>query len=374
VVDDIAEYSISCSSVAVNGTYTKGITLVSSNTITMTVTVSAPGSYSIEGSSNSGISFKATGVFFSVGSHTVTLTGTGKPTINADIPITIQSNSPDGNTFCSATAKITLPRMTYAIIGNDIWSWNTTVRRNAFNGASFGPSGIVKMTAFDNLWVTNSVTTAESRMLDAAKPDIILYFSYGTTPSTTLSNRLAAYVRAGGVLIYASDGNAAPTNTLLTGIFGAGAATSVRIGSTDNDYLINTLPNDPLINGPFGNLSGKYWGEDNDGAVYLTQLPPNSVQVCAANNQAANASISPDYSMVWYNENLNFVYFGDCTGASTNNTETGAYPTIYTGGLPMSKRYGTYASGNPYIYNSALEMNAVAWGIKKAANSGINPR
>jgi hypothetical protein len=66
------------------------------------------------------------------------------------------------------------------------------------------------------------------------------------------------------------------------------------------------------------------------------------------------------------------VYFGDSTGAAQNNTEQRAYPSSYSDtGQPQSKLYG-----NPtpqYIYNAALELNAVAWALKKAAVSGINP-
>ncbi|GHU63280.1 hypothetical protein FACS1894123_05730 [Bacteroidia bacterium] len=380
VASSVAKYSISCSSVSVNGIYIKGTSLdPGNNTITMTVTVSDVGSYSIEGSSTSGISFKATGVFYTVGSHTVTLAGTGKPAVNTDIPITIQSNSPEGNTFCSAVAKIILPAMTYAVIGNGDYSWNTTLRTSAFNGKSFGQSGKVKMASFSRLWEATSGADsgdAVNHMRETAKPDIILYFAYNAQPGTTLSALLAAYVKAGGVLIYGSaDDDVTGSNNLLNGIFGPGAGTAVRISSNDDDYLINTLPNDPIINGPFGNLSGKFWGEDNGGSIYVRELPPNSVQICSANNQAENTNVSPDYSMVWYNENLNFVYFGDSPAASTNSTATDGWPVIYTDGLPVSKRYGAYStsSANPYIFNSALEMNAVAWGIKKAASSGINP-
>jgi hypothetical protein len=39
----------------------------------------------------------------------------------------------------------------------------------------------------------------------------------------------------------------------------------------------------------------------------------------------------------------------------------------------MSKSYDPSGSNNQYVYDSALELNAVAWGKRKAAINGINP-
>lgn len=83
--------------------------------------------------------------------------------------------------------------------------------------------------------------------------------------------------------------------------------------------------------------------------------------------------------MIWYNDSKNFFYFGDSVGSNnTSNTSINDYPAIYDGnGIPKSKYYGNYPqpSGSPsqFVFNSALELNAVAWGLKKAAISGINP-
>jgi Flp pilus assembly protein TadG len=383
VLDDVATYALNCSSITVDGAYIKDTAMKASNTITMTVTVSTTGSYYITGTTDAGITFTGNGNFSTIGTHPVTLYGGGTPTVNTNIPVTIKSNSMSGNTTCTALAPITLPAMTYGIIGYGDYSWNS-VRRNAFNSSAFGPSGIVKIQSFTQKWTASSASDGLTAINGNPKPDIVLYFSYGAAPTQQLSTALASYVRAGGVLIFGTyDYQDSEANYLLNGIFGAGAGTAIdqTSASDDNDYLIINNPNDPIINGPFGNLAGRYWGEDNLGSVIVTRLPPNSVQVCAANNLYTNASVNPDYSIIWYNDNLNFFYFGDSTGAITGASDNRNYPSRYgtvssgVGGLPISKSYGRYASGSdyPYVYNSALELNAVAWGIKKAAISGINP-
>lgn len=388
----VAEYALNCSSIVVNGTYING-TDIASNTITMNVTVSVAGSYYISTPVTNGISFSASGNF-TVGTQPVTLVGNGAPTVHVDFPITINANTLSGNATCSTTIPMTLPRMTFAVIGNSTWPTYTWNENSSFgfrftalkNTANFGTNGTVKIIELTNLWASTSASNAVNYLQGTEYPDIILYYSYLLSPTADLSTALQTYVNNGGCLIFGSnDGVAADTNTLMNGIFGSDMASAAQAqiagsGTTnDNDYQIANLPNDPVINGPFGNLAGRYWGEDNasTGSIILTKLPANSVQVCSAYNPFGKQTVNPEYSIVWYNDNKNFFYFGDSTGAA-NNTSQNDYPAYYNStGIPQSKYYGNYAqpSGSPsqYVYNAALELNAVAWALKKAAVSGINP-
>lgn len=387
----VAGYSLNCSSIVVNGQYVKGTVLTSYNTITLNVTVTTSGSYNISTPLTNGIRFSASGNF-TVGTQPVTLIGSGTPTVNVDFPVTINVNTQQGNGICSATVPMTLPAMTYAIIGNGVWSWAATPRINALTngGISFGPSGIVKIVDFSICpdWPGTGeadVTTAANRLNNnATKPDIVLYFAYNADPNTDITTALVNYINKGGCVIYGSaDKTSTQVNVLLNGLFGISPAQAQIAGTgttDDNDYLIANLPDDPIINGPFGNLSARYWGEDNlsTGSVIVTALPPNSVQICSANNPFGKTAVNPDYSIVWYNDSKNFVYFGDSTGADTNNTSKNDYPSSFTSsGLPQSKLYGNWPqpSGSPsqFVYNAALELNSVAWALKKAAISGINP-
>ena len=378
VVSAVAEYSINCSSITVTGNYLKGQSLTN-QTITLNVTVATAGSFSISTPLTNGIRFSRSGEL-SVGTQTIILIGEGAPTVNEDFSITINANTPKGNNTCSTVIPATLPPMTFAIIGNDIWSWNTGPRINALLNLSL--SGVIKIVSFTQLWHESTPAAAATRLnnISAQKPDVVLYFAYpnAPTPASGIIPALANYINKGGCVIYGySSGNAISNdNELLNGIFGVGVA-SARLqtsGGADHVYPIANLPNDPIINGPFGNLSSRYWGEDNDnvGTAIVTTLPPNSVQICSAANQHGLVAVNPTYSVVWYNDSKNCVYFGDCTGASSTDTSTGAYPAIYRNNLPQEKRYGN-SSSIQYVYNSALELNAVVWAIRKAATSGINP-
>ncbi|MDR1502694.1 MAG: hypothetical protein LBT43_09595 [Prevotella sp.] len=393
----VASYSLNCSSIVVNGQYLKGTALTASNTITLNVTVTTAGSYSINTPLTYGIRFSASGNF-TVGTQTVTLIGSGMPTVNSDFSITINTNTQQGNDICTATIPMTLPAMTYAIIGNGDYSWSnirsTAIQAgNSGANASFGPNGIVKIEKLTRLWETSNIGSATTYLTNGftgtlsgtvytnAQPDVVLYFSYGAAPSAALITQLTSYVKKGGVLIYGTvDNQVGQANDIIQGIFEItnGNASNAGASSNQNIYQINNLPNDPIINGPFGNLINQFWGEDNAGTIIVTELPPNSVQICSARNKYANSGLDSWNSVVWYNDSRNFVYFGDSTAASTSSTSTTGWPALYTSGtgLPRYKKFGRWDSstaGTEYVFNAALELNSLAWGLKKAAVSGINP-
>lgn len=389
VLSAIAIYSINCSSVVVNGQYLKGRDLTLSNSITLSVNVSRAGSYSITTPVTNGISFSASGNL-TIGTQLITLIGRGAPTVNADFPIIINTNSPSGNNVCTTTIPITLPAMTYAIIGSGSYSWASAERLNALTngGLSFGPNGRVKIVSFTQLWSTSNVNTAANYLngsfTGGQQPDVVLYFAYGAAPNAAITTALIDYINKGGCVIYGSaDNTSAAVNILMSGIFGMTTAQAQVAGGPtvdDNTYQVVNLPNDPVINGPFGNVSGRHWGEDNSstGSVIMTALPSNSVQIASAYNPYGKPAVNPEYSIIWYNDNKNFLYFGDSVATTTSVSQQNDYPSSYTtGGFPQSKFYGNYPqpSGAPsqYVYNSALELNSVAWAIKKAAVSGINP-
>lgn len=374
-------YSLQCTSATVNGVYKKGTSLTTSNTITMNINVSSLGSYSIVSESMNGIRFSASGIFTATGTQSITLQGTGIPNTNIDFSVKIKANTVNGNAECLVVIPVILPRLTYGVIGSGSYAWNTSERLNALNSsATFGPNGVVKIEGLSQLWNAASVGIAVNNLSpNRAMPDIILYNAYGIGTSNELVQGLVNYVNNGGVLIYGSkDGDITEANNLMLGIFGmTGTAQRQIAGSptTDNTYVIGIEPSNQIINGPFGNLANKHWGEDNasTGSVVMNLLPPNSLQIATANNLYSKDAVDPAYSMVWYNESKNFVYFGDSVASSNSSTSTGGYPALFSSnGLPNSKLYGPTA-GRVYVYNSALELNAVAWAIKKAAISGINP-
>ena len=78
-----------CTPSTVNGTYTAGVVLAGTNTISVQVNVTTIGAYSITTNTVNGISFSATGSFIATGPQTITLNGTGTPTAGGTFVYTI---------------------------------------------------------------------------------------------------------------------------------------------------------------------------------------------------------------------------------------------------------------------------------------------
>ncbi|GHT59111.1 hypothetical protein AGMMS50239_05020 [Bacteroidia bacterium] len=383
----------------VSGVYKKETLLTPANKIHLSVNISETvANCSISAPEQNGVKFEPwTGTLLS-GTNMITLFAASgaKPTTVSDISLPITIHTPSLDVTVNAHISITLPKMTYALIGTDgTYSWNAPVRKNALGlDKNFGPDGVVKIDDFGLLtgWSFTSVSSSRTKLVaeldkydinpsTATLPDIILFFAFGVTGSDDehrdFSLVLARYINAGGCVIYgAADAAVIPVNSLLNGIFpGIGNIATTQIAGTigdDNVYQINNLPNDSIVNGPFGNLSNLYWGEDNFSVnqIILTQLPSDGRQICSAWNANGKTTQNSAYSMVWYAPSKNFFYFGDTCGAADNNSPSD-YPSYYDAtGLPKSKKYGP--DPQQTIYNSALELNAVAWAIRAAANNGIN--
>ena len=69
----------SCITPIVSGNYIVGTVMNAADSVTVKVTVTTPGSYSVSTNSLNGILFLASGTFATSGQHIITLTGSGKP-------------------------------------------------------------------------------------------------------------------------------------------------------------------------------------------------------------------------------------------------------------------------------------------------------
>jgi hypothetical protein len=81
-----------CTGAVVNGTYTAGVAVGSSNTVVISVLVDSVGTYAITTSTVNGISFSASGNFTTTGAQSITLTGSGTPTTAGSYNYTTGSN------------------------------------------------------------------------------------------------------------------------------------------------------------------------------------------------------------------------------------------------------------------------------------------
>jgi hypothetical protein len=92
-----------CTGATVQGTYTTGVSLTTSNTATVQVNVTTVGTYSITTTAVGGITFTGSGSFSSAGVQSVVLAGSGTPTTAGANVITVTA----GNSSCTFTVNVT---------------------------------------------------------------------------------------------------------------------------------------------------------------------------------------------------------------------------------------------------------------------------
>ncbi|MDN4012493.1 hypothetical protein QX233_08490 [Chryseobacterium gambrini] len=387
VLSSAATYSVSCGSATVNGVYTKGTALGAGNTITLPVTVTALGSYSITTNTVDGISFSGSGIFTATGNQNITLSGTGKPTSTADKVMTITSNSADGESTCNVTVVMTIPSKKILHIGLE-----TVYGYSAFTGPSrslmdsptnFGTSAasVVKSGGYTHTSLGGAPSNATLLAALNTKPDIVI-ISYAYTPDATASGYIANYLNNKGVVIAFED-DAASSQNMMRAIFSDPTISAANGAGAGSVYaLVNT--NDPILNGPFGDVRGKNWGEDASTTVNITGLTSGFIPYSYA--QPINSTTPRTGISGLRHSSLNFIWFGDGGFLSNENANGNQYPsnTIEpfvapsSGGyLPVQKStYGYagngYALGGMQVQNSIIFANALAWAIKQAETNGIN--
>ncbi|WP_433626852.1 hypothetical protein [Chryseobacterium cucumeris] len=388
VLSPAGTYTMSCGTATVNGVYKVGTALTASNTITLPVNVSALGSYTITTNTVDGISFSGSGTFTSTGNQNITLSGTGTPTSTSVKTITITSDSQGGvSTTCSVNVVVVIPKKTVLHIGLE-----TAYGYSAYTGPSrslmdsptnFGTaaSSIVKYEGFTHTSLGNSPSSTALQTALNNKPDIVV-IGYNYTPNATDAGYIASYLNKRGVVIAMTDDTGTAQN-LFRGIFSDPTISASYGGGAGSVYAL-TNNDDPILNGPFGDVRGKNWGEDASTTVNISGLTSGFVPYSYA--QPINSTTARTGISGLRNTSLNFVWFGDGGFLSNENANGNQYPsnTIEpfvapsTGGyFPVQKSsYGYagngYTTGGMQVQNSILFANMIAWAIKQAEFNGIN--
>ncbi len=388
VLSPAGTYTMSCGTATVNGVYKVGTALTASNTINLPVNVSALGSYTITTNTVDGISFSGSGTFTSTGNQNITLSGTGTPTSTSVKTITITSDSQGGvSTTCSVNVVVVIPKKTVLHIGLE-----TAYGYSAYTGPSrslmdsptnFGTaaSSIVKYEGFTHTSLGNSPSSTALQTALNNKPDIVV-IGYNYTPNATDAGYIASYLNKRGVVIAMTDDTGTAQN-LFRGIFSDPTISASYGGGAGSVYAL-TNNDDPILNGPFGDVRGKNWGEDASTTVNISGLTSGFVPYSYA--QPINSTTARTGISGLRNTSLNFVWFGDGGFLSNENANGNQYPsnTIEpfvapsTGGyFPVQKSsYGYagngYTTGGMQVQNSILFANMIAWAIKQAEFNGIN--
>ena len=404
VMPPTASFSLNCSSAKFNGAYVKNKSLTAANTVTMSVNVtdiSTGGSWSVFSNTVNGISFQGSGMFTTTGQQTITLQGNGTPTTTDPITLKFTTNSKDGAATCMATVNIAIPPMTVLSLGTvsnagySVFSAAADTYKMLMDKTNFGTqdNSTVKFGDGTTTWKvlnpTNGVPGAAviTNYLNGTTtgnpPDIVITGIGWEVNDATMIQAFVKYLQNGGVLIMFCEQVNAMNAALLNAIFGTGTAitTPQNGNSAGTRYLFSpSLSNDPVLNGPFGNLAGLYWGEDASSTATVTGMPASTASQITVYTFATGTVSGNGNPTMFRHNSLNFIWAGDGGfNSSYDYTSTTVCPfyiqqTIPHIPLPKPVQYsggnGTNGAGN--VWNSIFTANAMSWALQTAITSGIN--
>lgn len=179
--DGNAVYSLSgsagiCSNAKVQGTYTAGIPLSTSNTVVLQVNVTTPGAYHVTTVLMNGITFAGSGIFAAAGAATITLKGSGTPANAGQFSIPVIA----GTSACSFPVTVA-PQgggsaAAFTFEGSPGPCANATVQ-GSYTAGSF-------LTVADKVTIQVNVTTAGSYTIASAPVNGITFSKSGIFTTT----------------------------------------------------------------------------------------------------------------------------------------------------------------------------------------------
>lgn len=380
VLSAAATYTMSCGSSTVNGVYKVGTALTASNTITLPVNVTSLGSYTITTNTVDGISFSASGTFTTTGNQNITLNGTGTPSSTTAKTLTITSDSQGGvSTTCNVNVIVVIPKKRLLTFGESEngfgYNFSGIAASNKLitTASNFGTTNnsVVKYEGWTSIINGgNTIDGSEANYFTTDPVDIII-LGYNFIITAQQADLFAQYLAKGGVVIaYTDRGNdLTSTDYLLRKVFNDPSFSSVAGWSSGARYQFG-YDNIPVLNGPFRDIRGLFWGEDasTTAAIPASYSIPNATVLSKDGLGRTTAFIHNTYNFIWVGDG----------GFNSNNggTDTTICPfKLDTNNYPILKpNYNDNAAegGIGSVYNSIFTANAFAWALEKAEHNGIN--
>lgn len=383
-----AMFIMMCSRTEVVGTYLLDTSLSpSANYIRLTLDVhpDAEGAfYNIETDEVDGIKFAASG-YLQKGIQEIQLNGSGKPTSVGNKTFVIKSNSVSNSSTCQATLAVSFTKKTILTLGYkdaifDINNSGSGANKLISNTGAFGTSNtsLVQTSGFTISSIGGATGPASTQQLKdalAAKPDIVI-MTFDVYIYADQATEYMKYLNAGGVILAYNEGNVSSVEILMKAMFPTQASgiSQARINAAGAVYALSSTVNDEIINGPFGDLRGKHWGEDRSQTAAVSGLPTSLIDIYSTGATLSGTSTGNATQVTAFkHKSLNFMWVGDGGFmAYLNTAATTEFPFILDASNYPAP-YLSYGLTTKYtVYNSAFYANALAWAIKQATQNGIN--
>ncbi len=286
-----------CTGGVANGTYTVGTPLTAANTLTVTVNVTTPGTFTIGVLPVNGIGFGTSGTFTTTGPQTLTLNGTGIPVAAGTSNLSVT----DGTNTC------TLPITVVAAAAPAVFTLNGAP--TACTGVTMAGTytqGII-LTAANTATLSVNVSTIGGYTITTAPANGVIFSATGsftTTGPQTVVLKGVGTPTAAGAANYTATGNASSSCTFsITYAAPAPPATLTFVGAP-------SLCTGAVVNG-----------------TYSTGVPLNATNTVVLN---VNVTVAGSYSIS--TNNMNGIVF---TGSGVF-TATGPQAVTLTGsGIPQ---------------------------------------
>ncbi|MHC5354854.1 hypothetical protein ACYSNX_11920 [Myroides sp. LJL115] len=382
-------YRMVCNTAEVFGAYKLHQPLNNSNYIKITLDVEpeAIGAmYEIHTDEIEGISFHGSGVINSY-TQEVILYGQGTAYSVENKRFTLTSNSQKTSLTCAVDLKMIVPgkRLLTIGTGRDSFGYNFsgTAASNKLitEPRNYGTldNSVVYFEGWKEIVGWEPLQVSERNLTDALLSStpfdiVILGFSYSMNEAEAAV--LAEYIKRGGVLLSYTESTGGMERFIraLTGDqtlktnSGGGAGTVYRFTST----------NDDILNGPFGDIRGKYWGEDASVTVVIPNLPQSDFEIYSGSFNYSRNTESTTLGRVgataFRHKSYNFIWVGD-GGFNSNRVAHSA--TICPFELDSNNypiKDTAYGNGSTKfdVHNSIFTANAIAWAIYQSEVNGIN--
>lgn len=223
-------FAVICGSENVNGTYTAGTALTASNTVTVNVNVTVPGTYSIATTPVDGITFSASGTFAATGVVIVTLTSTSTPAAEGTFTVTIPGTTP-----CTFSLTVDPAAPSFG-------TWSFKAGTTTYSGTFFS--------------VTLDNSTAPFTILDAGGDNPATdQFSFGVLDmaggilASEQYNCASALSNSGFVYFTAASGTTYDANPSLTSNT---MKITITSHNTTTKTIVGTFTGNAIINGTGG--------------------------------------------------------------------------------------------------------------------------
>lgn len=274
--------------------------------------------------------------------------------------------------------------------GNSFYSYGASNPLKAsgaflYSTDNFGPtSNYVRTEGFTRELLSPTAGSLNTRLADHSNyPDVIIAGIFDTFNAADLT-ALTEYINRGGLVFYMAEIASTPVVNFMKGMFGA--QTTVNLyDAAGAIYTINDQDKEYLA-GPFGDVRGKYWGQDGSSTIYLNGIPDGTVEVISTGSR----NFAPRTGVTMFrHKTKHFFYSGDASILSCQN-QSGPYTSntiepyeVNSSYFPVTHlTYGAvaaassldypHASGSWSVDNSLLFANIFSVMLGKASYTTID--